>query len=216
MCNIIKMLPYNGCSQMLHVSLKTEIFFIANPCCLLSIVGLEEYSTHDWRTATSVQRAPVTWREWGLCLESHLRLLLGGHEFMAGVFDGEVLALSSITSTMVLTMSTILSRKSFGARNNFERDVIPIEGSRLMIHLCWQLYRHWCTFASHWRLCTSNSFENGDFWQTCPHSRPQNGYFYIVRFLATGITLKHNLWVTTYETRSTFYRLNVCNTNLHL
>ena len=27
----------------------------------------EEYSAHDWRAATSVQRAPVTWREWGLC-----------------------------------------------------------------------------------------------------------------------------------------------------
>ena len=25
-----------------------------------------EYSAHDWRAATSVQRAPVTWREWGL------------------------------------------------------------------------------------------------------------------------------------------------------
>ena len=23
----------------------------------------------------------------------------------------------------------------------------------------------------YFRLCTSNSFENGDFWQTCPHSR---------------------------------------------
>ena len=32
-------------------------------------------------------------------------------------------------------------------------------------------------WKSHIWLCTSNSFENGDFWQTCPHSHRQNGYF---------------------------------------
>ena len=51
---------------MLRIQLKTEKSFIAHPWCLLSVVGLEEYSAHDWRAATSVQRAPVTWREWGL------------------------------------------------------------------------------------------------------------------------------------------------------
>ena len=51
---------------MVSISLKTEKSFIAHPWCLLSVVGLEEYSAHDWRAATSVQRAPVTWREWGL------------------------------------------------------------------------------------------------------------------------------------------------------
>ena len=66
-CNIINMMPYNGCSQMLHISLKTEKSFIAHPWRLLCVVGLEEYSAHDWRAATSVQRAPVTWRQWGLC-----------------------------------------------------------------------------------------------------------------------------------------------------
>ena len=65
-CNIIKTLPYNGCSQMVSISLKTKKSFIAHPWCLLSVVGLEKYSAHDWRAATSVQRAPVTWREWGL------------------------------------------------------------------------------------------------------------------------------------------------------
>ena len=65
-CDIIKRMPYNGCSQMVSISLKTQKSFIAHPCCLLSVVGLEEYSDHDWRAATSVQRAPVTWREWGL------------------------------------------------------------------------------------------------------------------------------------------------------
>ena len=40
-CNIVKMVPYNGCSQILHISLKTEKSFIAHPWCLLSIVGLK-------------------------------------------------------------------------------------------------------------------------------------------------------------------------------
>ena len=35
---------------------------------------------------------------------------------------------------------------------------------------------HWGQMTHIW-LCTSNSFENGDFWQTCPHSHRQNGYF---------------------------------------
>ena len=54
MCNIINMMPYYGCSQMLHISLKTENSFIAHPWRLLCVVGLiEEYSAHDWRAATS-------------------------------------------------------------------------------------------------------------------------------------------------------------------
>ena len=65
-CNIIKTVSYNDCSQIVSISLKTKKSFIAHPWCLLSAVGLEEYSAHDWRAATSVQRAPVTWREWGL------------------------------------------------------------------------------------------------------------------------------------------------------
>ena len=52
-CNIINMMPYNGCSQCCTVSLKTEKPFIAHPWCLLCVVGLEEYSAHDWRVATS-------------------------------------------------------------------------------------------------------------------------------------------------------------------
>ena len=38
---------------MLHISLKTEKSFIAHPWRLLCVVGLEEYSAHDWRAATS-------------------------------------------------------------------------------------------------------------------------------------------------------------------
>ena len=68
-CDIIKMMPYNSCSQMLHISLKMEKSFITHPCCPLSVVGPEEYSAHDWWAATLVQRTPVTCRECGLCLE---------------------------------------------------------------------------------------------------------------------------------------------------
>ena len=37
MCNTIKMALYNGCSQLLHISLKAEKSFIAHPdaCCPL-------------------------------------------------------------------------------------------------------------------------------------------------------------------------------------
>ena len=36
-CNIIKMVPYNGCSQMLHILLKTEKSLSPTPdaCCPL-------------------------------------------------------------------------------------------------------------------------------------------------------------------------------------
>ena len=68
-CNIINMMPYNGCSQMLHFSHKTEKSFIAHPGRLLCVVGLEEYSAHDWRAATSgtarssylARVGPVVW-----------------------------------------------------------------------------------------------------------------------------------------------------------
>ena len=49
-------------------SLKIETSFIALLWCLQPTVGFEEYSAHDWRAATSSQRVPVTWREWGLWL----------------------------------------------------------------------------------------------------------------------------------------------------
>ena len=65
-CNIINMMPYNGCSQMLHISLKTEKYFIAHPdaCCALLALRSSQLMTGEPRP---VQRAPVTWREWGLC-----------------------------------------------------------------------------------------------------------------------------------------------------
>ena len=76
MRNIIKMMPYNSCSQILAISLKTEKSFIAHPWCLLSVVGLEEYSAYDWRAAASVQSAPVTWRDWGLWLHVPSKIIL--------------------------------------------------------------------------------------------------------------------------------------------
>ena len=68
-CDIINMMLYDGCSQMLHILLKTETSFIAHSWRLLCVVGLEEYSAHDWRAATSVTArssslarvGPVVW-----------------------------------------------------------------------------------------------------------------------------------------------------------
>ena len=75
-----------------------------------------------------------------------------------------------------------------------------------MFWFCWQWHlcqvRHFVsdlrTAGSIW-LSTSNSCKNSDFWQTCSYSRLHNKYFWIVRFLDTGIILKSNSWVTTYE-----------------
>ena len=65
--NIIEKIPFMVYLEIQCITFKTEKSFIAHPWIQLSVVGLEEYSAHDWRAATSVQRAPVTWREWGLC-----------------------------------------------------------------------------------------------------------------------------------------------------
>ena len=64
--NIIEKIPFMVYLEIQCITFKTEKSFIAHPWIQLSVVGLEEYSAHDWRAATSVQRAPVTWREWGL------------------------------------------------------------------------------------------------------------------------------------------------------
>ena len=74
-CNTIKMMRYNGCSEMLYISLKMEKEIIAHPWWLLSVVGLDEYSAHDLHAATSVQRAPIAWQEWGLWLQPERTLL---------------------------------------------------------------------------------------------------------------------------------------------
>ena len=64
--NIIEKIPFMVHLEIQCITFKTETSFIAHPWIKLSVVGLEVYSAHDWRAATSVQRAPVTWREWGL------------------------------------------------------------------------------------------------------------------------------------------------------
>ena len=66
-CNIIKTMPYNGCSQMVSISLKTKKSFIAHPWCLLSVVGLEKYSLGLVSRYSTVRPGTLTWREWGLC-----------------------------------------------------------------------------------------------------------------------------------------------------
>ena len=69
--NIIEKIPFMVYLEIQCITFKAEKSFIAHPWIQLSVVGLEEYSAHDWRAATSVQRAPVTWREWGLWSDSH-------------------------------------------------------------------------------------------------------------------------------------------------
>ena len=64
--NIIEKIPFMVHLEIQCITFKTETSFIAHPWIKLSVVGLEVYSAHDWRAATSLQRAPVTWREWGL------------------------------------------------------------------------------------------------------------------------------------------------------
>ena len=50
-----------------------KLVSLTSPCCsgwpapMNTPPCIEEYSAHDWWAATPVQRAPVTWREWGLC-----------------------------------------------------------------------------------------------------------------------------------------------------
>ena len=100
----LKMVPYNGCSQMLHISFKTEKSFIAHPWCLLSIVGLEEYSAHDRRTATSVQHAPVTWREWGLCSKPLTKIAHHSPPLTWNLFP--VLLHRTLTPTLTLNTTT--------------------------------------------------------------------------------------------------------------
>ena len=47
-----------------------KLLSLTSPCCSgWPAPGLEEYPAHDWRATTSVQRAPVTWRERGLWLQ---------------------------------------------------------------------------------------------------------------------------------------------------
>ena len=67
--NIIEKIPFMVHLEIQCITFKTETSFIAHPWIKLSVVGLEVYSAHDWRAATSVQRAPVTWREWGLWMK---------------------------------------------------------------------------------------------------------------------------------------------------
>ena len=56
MCNIIKAMPYNGCSQLVSISLKTKKYYIAHPpdaCCPLFALRSVQLMTGEPRTRYS-------------------------------------------------------------------------------------------------------------------------------------------------------------------
>ena len=59
------------CIEVLPRVTHAKLVSLTSPCC--SGWPAPMYSAHDWRAATSVQRAPVTWREWGLCFAHSMR-----------------------------------------------------------------------------------------------------------------------------------------------
>ena len=51
--NIIEKIPFIVYLEIQCITFKTEKSFIAHPWIQGSVVGLEEYTAHDWRAATS-------------------------------------------------------------------------------------------------------------------------------------------------------------------
>ena len=51
--NIIEKIPFMVYLEIQCITFKMEKSFIAHPWIQRSVVGLEEYSAHDWRAATS-------------------------------------------------------------------------------------------------------------------------------------------------------------------
>ena len=51
--NIIEKIPFMVYLEIQCITFKMEKSFIAHPWIKRSVVGLEEYSAHDWRAATS-------------------------------------------------------------------------------------------------------------------------------------------------------------------
>ena len=87
---------------------------MAHPWCLLSVVGLEEYSAQDWRAATWVQRAPVTLRGWGLWLQQ-LDINYTYHFTSLSAFAGasvETLPLDRCAITAIAEMLFVLPEGS--------------------------------------------------------------------------------------------------------
>ena len=56
--NIIEKIPFMVYLEIQCITFKMEKYFIAHPWIQRSVVGLEEYSAHDWRAATSGTARP--------------------------------------------------------------------------------------------------------------------------------------------------------------
>ena len=56
--NIIEKMPFMVYLEIQCITFKMEKSFIAHPWIQRSVVGLEEYSAHDWRAATSGTARP--------------------------------------------------------------------------------------------------------------------------------------------------------------
>ena len=56
--NIIEKIPFMVYLEIQCITFKMEKSFIAHPWIQRSVVGLEEYSAHDWRAATSGTARP--------------------------------------------------------------------------------------------------------------------------------------------------------------
>ena len=79
MCHVYKFMCHSFVELKMKIntrSLLIEHWIQRIHRCWAPVVGLEEYSAHDWRAATSLQRAPVTLREWGLCIKLSGRRLM--------------------------------------------------------------------------------------------------------------------------------------------
>ena len=103
-----------------------------------------------------------------------------------------------VTTTPTLAVYNDLHMHStfFSALKRTQTPVFLFKRPISQIPQCIRQISHNASFCNR-NVHMAMPFENGDFWQTCPHLRRQNKYFWIVRFLATGIIFKRNSWVTT-------------------
>ena len=74
MCNIIKVMLYNGYSQMLRISLKTEKIFYRPPLMPAVRCWPWVYSLGLFRPYSTVRSGTVTWCEWGLWTDTWICL----------------------------------------------------------------------------------------------------------------------------------------------
>ena len=109
MCNIIKVVLYNGYSQMLRISLKTEKYFIAHPSCLQSVVGLECFHLGLFSRYSTARSGTVTWWEWGLWFE-----LTHGSACNTGWWSG--LSDSLISAYIAQFIGCVIDRIHYGLK----------------------------------------------------------------------------------------------------